>query len=122
MGVTDRGLDLMAVAKTALSFRKARDWKQFHTPANLAKGLVIEAAELLEHFLWTRGPIDEAEAARSRKSRIEAEIADVAVFLIYLCEDLEIDLAKAIRRKLKANAAKYPVSKARGTATKYDEL
>ena len=74
------GLDLRAVAKTALSFRKARHWEQFHTPSNLAKGLVIEAAELLENFLWARTAGEEAAALAERRAAIEDEVADVAVF------------------------------------------
>lgn len=117
-----QGLDLRAVAKTALSFRSARRWETFHTPGNLAKGLVIEAAELLELFQWSRGRDEDEAAAAEKRGRIEEEIADVAVYLIYLCEDLGIDLAAAVRRKLRLNAAKYPVAKARGSAKKYTEL
>lgn len=117
-----RGFDLRAVVKTALSFRRARRWETFHTPGNLAKGLVIEAAELLELFQWSRTAAEDAEAVAEKRRRIEEEVADVAVYLIYLCEDLGIDLAAAIRRKLRQNAAKYPVAKARGNAKKYTEL
>lgn len=116
------GFDLRAVVKTALSFRRARRWEAFHTPGNLAKGLAVEAAELLELFQWTRTRDEEQAVVREKRARLEEEIADVAVYLIYLCEDLGIDLAAAVRRKLRLNAAKYPVAKARGSAKKYDEL
>lgn len=88
----------------------------------MAKGLVIEAAELLELFQWSRGRDEDEAAAAEKRGRIEEEIADVAVYLIYLCEDLGIDLAAAVRRKLRLNAAKYPMAKARGSAKKYTEL
>lgn len=117
-----RGFDLRAVVKTALSFRRARRWETFHTPGNLAKGLVIEAAELLEHFQWSRGRDEDDAAVAEKRRQIEDEVADVAVYLVYLCEDLGIDLAAAMRRKLRLNAAKYPVAKARGSAKKYTEL
>jgi NTP pyrophosphatase (non-canonical NTP hydrolase) len=115
-------MDLRAAAKAALRFRDARRWKQFHTPANLAKGLAVEAAELLEHFTWTRDASEERAAARAKREAIADELADVTVFVIYLCAALEIDLAAAVRAKLAKNARKYPVAKARGSAKKYSEL
>lgn len=117
-----RGMDLRAAAGAALRFREARRWRPFHTPANLAKGLAVEAAELLELFTWTRGETEERAVAAEKRAALTDEIADVAVFLIYLCEALEIDLAKAVRAKLAKNAKKYPVAKARGSAKKYSEL
>jgi NTP pyrophosphatase (non-canonical NTP hydrolase) len=116
------GFDLRAVVKTALSFRRARHWEQFHTPTNLAKGLAVEASELLELFLWVRNRDEEEALLREKRTQLEEELADVAIFLMYLSHDLGIDLAGAVRRKIKKNAAKYPVAKARGTSKKYDEL
>ena len=115
-------MDLRAVAKTALLFRDARRWRPFHTPANLAKGLTVEAAELLELFTWTRTAPEERAVLAAKRTAIADELADVAVFLIYLCDALEVDLAAAIRAKLAKNAKKYPVAKARGSAKKYSDL
>ena len=102
-------------------FRDERDWMQFHDPKNLAVSIMIEAAELLEHFQWK----DKAEAERhvnTNKDAVAEEIADVAIYLLELADNLGIDLKKAIHAKLDRNAEKYPVEKARGVATKYTQL
>lgn len=121
MGKLDR-YHLGPLVERVLEFRRARRWEIYHSPGNLAKGLAIEASELLEHFLWTRSPAEERRIGKSRRGLIADELADIAVFLIYLAHDLKIDLADAVDKKLAKNAAKYPVSKARGSAKKYTEL
>src|SRR6185369_13260628 len=88
-------------------FRDARDWMQFHNPKNLACSIVIEAAELLEHFQW-KTPEESAEHAKMRRDDISTEIADVAIYLIELADNLGIDLFAAIDQKLSINEAKYP--------------
>lgn len=103
------------------AFAEARDWDQFHSPKNLAMALAGEAGELLENFQWlteeqSRHPSPEVLAAASE------EIADVLLYLIRLSDKLGIDPVAAADRKMLANAAKYPVDKARGTAKKYTEL
>lgn len=104
-----------------LAFRKERDWEQFHHPKDIAISLSIEAAELLEWFQW-RGP-DEVKAMLNGDKRedLEDEIADVAVYLSYLCHDLDIDLDAVVARKMQKNAAKYPKERVRGRADKYTE-
>lgn len=97
-------------------FRDARDWGQFHTPRNLAMALSVEAAELLERFLWTRDG-DASDVERSRE-----EIADVLIYALLLCDELGIDPEEAVAEKLAINEEKYPVELSRGKATKYDEL
>jgi len=102
-------------------FRDDRDWMQFHDPKNLAVSIVIEAAELLEQFQWK----DRDQAAKHISENLESvsdEIADVAIYLFELADNLGIDLGKAMHAKLDKNAAKYPVDKARGVATKYTDL
>ena len=104
-----------------LAFRKERDWEQFHTPKNLSVALSVEVAELLECFQWAKdGELSEL-VARERPA-IEDEVADIAILLCYLCHDLNIELDVAVRSKLEKNRQKYPISLARGTATKYDRL
>src|SRR3989441_6364661 len=94
-------------------FRDDRDWQQFHDPKNLAVSISIEAAELLELFQWKTG--EEANTyARKHKERVSEEIADVAIYIVELADNLGIDLLKAIEEKLDKNAQKYPVDKARG--------
>ena len=96
-------------------FRDERDWAQFHNAKDLAAGLSIEAGELLEQFLWKQPK--EADPAK-----VQAELADVLIFALLLAHEQKIDLTQAITQKLAENAVKYPVEKAKGRATKYDEL
>ncbi len=102
----------------ALAFRKDRDWEQFHNPKDLAMSVSIEAAELLEVFQWSGADL---EVAR-KKDRAVEELADVAIYCIYLAEELGVKLADAVSGKIDANAQKYPADKARGNARKYTEL
>ena len=102
-------------------FAAARDWDQFHSPKNLAMALSAEAGELLEIFQWltedqSRSLAPEAHAAAGE------EIADVLLYLVRLGDRLGIDPVAAARRKLVANAQKYPADKARGSSKKYTEL
>jgi len=102
-------------------FRDARNWMQFHNPKNLACSISIEANELLEHFQW-KTPEESRTVAGEKRIQIAHEIADVAIYLIELADNLDINLVQAIREKLEQNAAKYPVSRAKGSAAKYTDL
>lgn len=104
-----------------LKFRTDRDWDQFHNPRALSAALSVEAAELLEHFIWAKDG-DLQDIVQARRAEIEFELADVAILLEYLCHDLEVDLAAVVARKLELNAQKYPVEKARGRSEKYTRL
>jgi len=102
-------------------FRDERDWMQFHNHKDMAIALAIEAAELQELFLWKHGEqVD--EVATSKREQLSEELADVAVYLLELADNLKIDLGEAVVRKLEKNAAKYPVDKAKGSSLKYDEF
>ena len=103
------------------AFVTERDWDQFHAPKSLAMSVTIEAAELAEHFQWlpTGAP---QELAPGQTVKIGEEMADVLLYLIRLADKLDIDLLAAADRKLDLNAIKYPVDKARGRSTKYDQL
>lgn len=104
-----------------LEFRKARDWEQFHNPRNLVTAISIEAAELLEPFRWASE--DQArEIVKTRRDEIADEIADIAILLTYLAYDLSIDIDAAVATKIRSNAEKYPIDKARGSNKKYSEL
>ena len=110
-----------ALHQELLEFRKARDWEQFHNPRNLATAISIEAAELLEPFRWASE--DQArEIVETRSVEIADEIADIAILLTYLAHDLSIDIDAAVATKIRSNAEKYPVDKARGSNKKYSEL
>jgi dCTP diphosphatase len=102
-------------------FAADRDWDQFHSPKNLAIALCVEAAELLEHFQWA-SDADSAALAPKARTMIEEEVADVLLYLVRLADKLDIDLVAAATEKMKLNAAKYPVEKARGSSKKYTEL
>ena len=103
------------------TFASERDWDQFHSPKNLAAALAVEAAELLEHFQW----LTEAESqqlAPEALAGVRAEVADVLLYLIRICDKLGIDLIAAANAKIVLNAEKYPVDKAHGNNKKYTEL
>lgn len=101
-----------------LKFREVRDWKQFHLPKNLAISLSLEAAEVLELFQWTK---DNSLPPDCRKD-LESELADVYYWLLLLAHEFNVDLDKALAKKMKENEKKYPVSKAKGKSTKYSQL
>lgn len=103
------------------AFRDARDWMQFHNPKNLAISINLESAELLEHFQWKS--IEESEVyARAAREEIAEEMADVAIYLFELADNLGIDLLSSVDAKLAKNESKYPVAKAKGSAAKYSQL
>lgn len=109
------------LTRQIVAFRDERDWKQFHSPKNLAASISIEAAELLECFQWSS---DEtiADDVEKRRSKIEEEIADVLIYALLLAHDTGIGPADAVRRKLAKNDAKYPAEKAKGSRAKYTEM
>jgi dCTP diphosphatase len=114
--------DSLAELQDALdAFVEERNWAQFHTPKNLAMGVAIEAAEIMEHFQWCSG---EASYSLPKEKRAEVanEIGDVLIYLLGLGQTLDIDIIAAARDKLVLNREKYPVKKAKGRATKYVDL
>lgn len=107
--------EIESIVADIKKFRDARDWKQYHDPKNLAICLNVEAAELLEVFLWKgHEEID--------RERFEEELADVLYAALLLADAYGLDVGKIVRAKLKKNALKYPVRKAKGSRKKYDEL
>ncbi len=106
-----------------LAFRDARDWRRFHGLKNLIVSVNLEAAELLELVQWRDdAAVEEAAADPGFRGRLGEECADVFLYLLLVCERAGLDLAQCAADKIDANAAKYPVAKARGTAAKYDKL
>ena len=102
-------------------FRDERNWLQFHNHKDVALSLVLEAAEVLEHFQW-KSPEEVVTHGKDLKDEISDELADVAIYLFELADNLEIDLAEAIKKKLEKNAEKYPAEKVWGRHTKYNKL
>lgn len=95
-------------------FSSDRDWDKFHSPANLAKSISIEANELLECFQWSDDDYD--------LQQVKEELADVLVYCRNMLDKLDLDEDEIINRKLDQNEAKYPVEKAKGNSVKYDKL
>jgi NTP pyrophosphatase (non-canonical NTP hydrolase) len=96
-------------------FVEARDWRQFHSPKNLSMSLAIEAAELMEHFQWIS--IEASRAIRDRaekRAAVSEELADVVCYALALANELNIDLAAALREKMAKNEQKYPAADYRG--------
>ena len=112
---------LVSLQQKLAMFAAERDWDQFHNPKNLAMALAGEAGELVEHFQWLTFE-EAASLPPTTRDEVALECADVLLFLLRLCDKLDIDLAAAAERKLVLNAEKYPIHKARGKATKYDKL
>ena len=99
--------------KVVAKFAEDRDWRQFHTPENLAKSIAIEAGELLECFQWNNN---------CDKETICDELADVMTYCLHMANVLGVKPEDIILSKMKKNAAKYPIEKAKGNAKKYTEL
>jgi len=114
-------LTTLADLKSRVSaFNRDRDWGRYHSPRNLAMALSVEAAELLELYLWCEddGP---QPAVESRGPKVADEMADVLICLLSLADRTGVDLADAMTSKLARNAVKYPVEKVSGRMEKYDE-
>jgi len=107
--------------KTRLrEFAADRDWDQFHSPKNLAMALIVEAAELVEHFQWLTE--DQSQTLPADKlAEVEQEIADIQIYLIRLADKLGVNMEKAVNDKIKLNEKKYPADKVHGSADKYNE-
>ncbi len=107
--------DIQNITQELLKFRNERDWEQFHNPKDLALAINVEAGELLELFLWKN-------SEEANKQKIKEELADVFAFAFLLADKYGFDVKEIVFDKIKLNAVKYPVDKAKGTAKKYDEL
>ena len=101
-------------------FVTERDWAQFHTPKNLAMAMIVEAAELVEHFQWNT-PEESLQLTPEKREAVSHELADTFVYLLRIAEVLKIDLIEAANEKIVLNAKKYPVEKSRGSNAKYTE-
>ena len=101
------------VKEAVIKFTKDRDWDQFHSPANLAKSIVIESGELLECFQWDEN---------FDKQKVCEELADVVNYAILLADKLNVRLEDIVMAKLEKNSKKYPIDKSRGNSKKYTEF
>src|SRR3989344_3002212 len=113
--------DIKDLTKRIIAFRNARDWKQFHNPKDVALSLVLEAAEVMEHFQW-KSKEEMEKYIVTNKSDIGEELADVLYWVLLMSADLDIDILSALEKKIKKNEEKYPIEKAKGKHTKYNKL
>ncbi|RIL11375.1 MAG: nucleotide pyrophosphohydrolase [Proteobacteria bacterium] len=110
-----------AATARIVKFRNERSWQKFHRPKDMAISLMIEAAELAEHFQWKDGQ-ELAEHLESHKGDVAHELCDVLYWVLLLAHDLGILLPEAFEAKMQLNEAKYPVELCKGRADKYSEL
>ncbi|MFZ2525070.1 MAG: nucleotide pyrophosphohydrolase [Candidatus Ferrigenium altingense] len=110
--------DLPMLRDKLRAFAEARDWDQFHSPKNLSMALMVEAAELMEHFQWLT-EAQSAELPPNDKQAVGEELADILLYLVRLSDKLGVDLREAALLKLEKNALKYPAEQVRGSAKKY---
>ena len=98
---------LIALRDALRVFAQARDWRKFHTPKNLAMALIVEAAELVEHFQWSTAE-ESLSPTPEKLAAVRDEVADTLIYLVELADALDIDLLAAARDKIAKNAIKYP--------------
>ena len=110
--------DIKQMQQQIIAFNDARDWSQFHTPKDLALSLVLEAAEVLEHFQW-KNETEIREHLSKNKDEVGEELCDSLYWILLMAHYFDIDLRKAFEKKMKQNEAKYPVAKAKGSHKKY---
>ncbi len=107
--------EINEIIDALIKFRNERDWEQFHNPKDLALAINVEAGELLELFLWKN-------ADDANPEKVKEELADIFAFAFLLADKYGFDVETIIKEKIKVNAEKYPIDKAKGTAKKYNEL
>ena len=113
--------EIKEITGKIIQFIDERDWMQFHDPKNMAVSIILEASELLEHFQWkTKDEV--RKYVTQNKAELKDEIADIALYLFELADNLGIGLISAMEEKLKKNELKYPIEKAKGKHTKYNKL
>ena len=102
------------ITNRLLKFRDERNWRQFHTPGNLAKSIAIEAGELLENYQW--------ESGKESIENVKEEIADIVSYCLLLSDHYGFDIKEIINEKIDKNEQKYPISKSYGKSDKYTKL
>lgn len=115
-------LDIEKLKNKIATFAKERDWEQFHNPKNLCMALSVEAAELMEIFQWlTPEQANNIHNDEKKCTMARDELADIMLYTIRMAHILEIDIPSAIESKIIKNGEKYPISKSKGNAKKYNE-
>lgn len=114
----DKDLSQQELLEIILDFRKEREWEQFHDLKNIAISLNLEAAEVLELFQWTK----DNDIQTGKKSELADELADVYYWVLLMAHDADININKALAKKMEKNVKKYPAHKSKGKSTKYSKL
>jgi NTP pyrophosphatase (non-canonical NTP hydrolase) len=112
--------DFDRIRQQVRQFVQERDWDQFHSPKNLSMALIVEAAEMVEHFQWLTEE-QSCNLTPEKLAEVEQELADIQIYLISLAHKLKLDLVAAVDKKLVLNAKKYPADEVRGSSKKYHE-
>ena len=112
---------LADIQRSLIDFNSERGWDKYHSPRNLAMALSVEAAELLELYLWSSDDGPQPPVA-GRNERVASEAADVLICLLNLCHSADVDVLVAAAEKIEKNRQKYPVEKSYGRLEKHDEL
>jgi len=112
--------DFDRIRKQVRQFVVEREWDRFHSPKNLSMALIVEAAEMVEHFQWLSEE-QSCELSPEKLAEVELELADIQIYLISLAHKLQLDLVAAVDKKLVLNAQKYPADEVRGSSKKYNE-
>ena len=107
--------EIASFSQRLREFAQARDWEQFHSPKNLAMALIVEAAELVEHFQWMKED-QSHELSDEQRQEVALELADIFIYLLRIAERLNIDLVEAANKKIEINEKRYPVEKSKGRA------
>jgi len=113
--MNDNSASVAWLRQCVADFVAAREWERFHTPKNLSAAVAIEAAELMEHFLWLNGAASaETLQAPDERAEVAAEMADVLIYLLAFANACGLDVTRAVLNKLVYNEHKYPVESYRG--------
>lgn len=110
------------IQATLRKFASDRDWEQFHSPKNLSMALSVEVGELMEHFQWLTDKQSFLEKSDDGYDAVKAELADIFLYLIRLCDQLNVDILDSASKKIVTNGEKYPVELCKGKSTKYNRL
>jgi NTP pyrophosphatase (non-canonical NTP hydrolase) len=105
--------EIASLSRRLRDFAQARDWEQFHSPKNLTMALIVEAAELVEHFQWMKED-QSYELSEKQREEVALEVADIFIYLLRIAERLDIDLVEATKKKITINEDRYPVEESKG--------
>lgn len=112
--------EVQALLQELKQFAEERNWEQFHSPKNLSMALTVEAAELQEHFQWDSEQ-ESSQLDDAKKQLVSYEIADIFIYLLRICERLDVDLVSVTKEKIAINHQRYPAEKVKGSSKKYTE-